>query len=103
MRLIAMLVINYAREIFNRCLVISETMIERAECVITQGRRIRDDVQQTLAVFDHFGNLKTIPTTLFFTQYRIGGDVEIEDAFDFTSLRTTRAKPNDKHNAGDEH
>src|ERR1041385_2859080 len=103
MRLFAKLVFNYAREIVDTCLMIAESMIKRAECVVTQRRRIGNDLEHAFAMLDHFGNLKTVPASLFFTQDRVGADVKIEDSFHFTSLRATRAKPDHKNHSGDKH
>src|SRR4051812_10775023 len=103
MSLMTKLVFNDTCEVFNRRLMIAEPMIKCAQRVVTQRRWVGHDIEQTLAVFDHLVNLKTIPAPLFFTQDRVGCDIEIEDPFHFTGLRTMRAKPNYKHYASDKH
>ena len=85
-----MLVITQTRKIFNCGSVIAETLVQRAECVVSQRRWVRHDLEQALAVFDHFRNLKTVPAPFFFAQDRFRGNVEVKNSFDFAALRAPR-------------
>ena len=76
--------------------MIAETLIQRAECVVIQRRRIRHDLEQALAVLDHFCDLKTVPASFLFAQDRLGGNIEVKNSFDFTRLRASGTKPNYK-------
>src|SRR5687768_6744574 len=100
---IVVFVFSYSRKIFDCCLVISEPVIQRSECEIVQRRRIGHDVEQCLAVFDHFSDLETVPASFFLTKYRVRCDVEIEYALDLTSLSAAREQPDHKHHSGDKH
>src|SRR5215510_16329397 len=103
MSLVRQFVFNYAREVFDSCLMIAEPVIERTERVVVQWRRIGHDFEHAFAVFDHLSNLETVPAPFFFTQDRVSSDVEVEDSLHFTRLRSARAQPDHKNHSGDKH
>src|ERR1041384_647212 len=100
---VTMRVFTQTRKIFSCRFVIAETLVQRAECVVIQRRRVRHDLEQTLAMFDHFGNLETVPATFFFAQDRFRGDIEVKNSLNFTTLRAPRTQPNDKYRTGEKY
>src|SRR5678815_3767160 len=83
-------------QVLHGCVVITKTLIQRSEREIAEWRRIRHQLEQTLALFDHFSDLEAVPATLFLAEDRIGGDVELEHPFDLAHLRAARDEPDHK-------
>src|SRR4029079_6473407 len=55
------------------------------------------------AMFDHFRDLETVPASLFLTKHRVGRDIEIEAALNFTRLRATSKGPDNEAHPGEQH
>src|ERR1044072_1153474 len=91
------------RKIFNCCFVIAESLVQRAECVVIQRRRVGHDLEQAFAVFNHFCDLKTVPASFFFAQDCFRGNIEVKNAFDFTTLRAPRTEPNYEDRSGEKY
>src|SRR5689334_6688404 len=103
MRFVATLVLSQARQVFDGCLMIAQSLLQSAHHEVVQRRRIGHQIDQALAVFDHFGDLETKPATFLFTKDRVGSNVELEDAFDFAHLRAARDEPDYKDDSRNEH
>src|SRR6185369_1254506 len=103
MSLIVARILNHTRKIFGAGRVITHSLIKRTEHVVIQRRRVGHDLEQALAMFDHFSDLETVPPSFFFTKHRICRDIKIENAFDFTRLCATSKEPDNEAHPGEKH